>query len=32
MVWKKSPDRSGLATKTSLNDYAKKLIMLVMRV
>ena len=24
MAWKKTPDISGLATKTSLNDYAKK--------
>ena len=24
MVWKKTTDISGLATKTSLNDYAKK--------
>ena len=32
-VEKKQPDISGLATKTRLNDYAKKkLIMLVMRV
>ena len=23
MVWKKTPDISGLATKTSLNDYLK---------